>query len=67
MLKPLLEALHHTELPYHWGFPIQLTNRKGGESFTLRRYAELPDLFIFLEMEAIPLQDWLSHLPCRDP
>lgn len=67
MLKPLLEALGHAKLPYRWGFPLQLIIRKGVSSFTLRRYADLPDLFVFLEVDAIPLQDWLHPLPRREP
>lgn len=67
MLKPLLEVLCRVNLPYRWGFPIQLTIREGSEAFTLRRHAELLDLFDFLEMEPIPLQDWLSPLLNRDP
>lgn len=66
MLKPLLEKLCRAELPYRWGFPIQLTIRKGSASFTLRRHAKLPNLFAFLGMEAVPLRDWLGPLPHRD-
>lgn len=57
MLNPLLEKLSRAELTYRWRFPIQLTIRKGSTSFTLRRHAKLPDLFAFLGMEPIPLQD----------
>lgn len=67
LLKPLLGALHHAELPYRWGFPLHLLFHKGCSSFTLRHYADLPDLSAFLEMEAIPLQDWLHLVPSRDP
>lgn len=37
MLKPLLERLRHAALPYRWGFPLQLTVRNGGSSFTICR------------------------------
>lgn len=67
MLKPLLASLRSAQLQYRWGFPLQLTIRKEGSSYTLRRHTDLPDLFEFLGMEAIPLQDWLCPLPGRDP
>lgn len=57
MLKLLLEVLCRGELPYRWGFLIQLTILKKNDSFTLRRHAKLLDLFDFLEMELIPLWD----------
>lgn len=66
MLKPLLERISRAGLSYRWGFPIQLTVRKGNESFTLRRHAELPDLFAFLGMEPVLLRDWLGPIPSRD-
>lgn len=67
MLKPLLERLNRAELTYRWGFPVQLTIRKGADYFTLRRHSELPELFTFLNMEPIPLRNWLGPLPKNDP
>lgn len=66
MLKPLLESLRSTQLQYRWGFPLQLTVRKAGASYTLRRHSDLPELFNFLGMEEIPLQDWLCYMSGGD-
>lgn len=66
ILKPLLERLRWAALPYRWGFPLQLSVRKGGATFTLRCHADLPDLFLFLDMEPIQLPDWMKPLPTRD-
>lgn len=67
MLKPLLERLGRADLSYRWGFPVQLTIRKGNASFALWHHAELPDLFAFLDMEPFPLRNWLGPLPSREP
>lgn len=66
MLKPLLERLQWAVLQYRWGFPLQLTMRKERASFILRHHADLPDLFLFLNMEPFHIPDWLKQLPSRD-
>lgn len=60
MLKPLLERLWRAALPSRWGFLLQLTVRKERAFFTLRRHADLPDLFLFLNMEPFHIPDWLK-------
>ena len=63
MLRPMLDKVKQAGGTYRWGYPIAVIIKKNTQSFHLQQPLELPELFKFMEMEEIEVQNWLQHLP----
>lgn len=63
ILRTLLDLSRRQDCTYQWGYPLAVSFRKMNAAFTLRTPADLPAFFAFLEVEPIPVQNWLTILP----
>lgn len=62
ILRPLLDRLLEEGFTYKWGHPFHLVVKSEGASFEVHSPADLPDLFIFVDMPPMEVPDWTAQL-----
>lgn len=62
-----LDRLCTQGLSYKWGHPFHLIVRNRNHTFALKRSSELPNLFLFADLEPIQVPDWLNFSAAVHP
>lgn len=65
-VRPLLAAIRESGATYTWGFPFHVQVKKENRQFILKSPDQLPELFLFLGSDPIPVPNWLDAL-LEDP
>ena len=53
MLRLVLDKIKQAGGTYRWGYPIAVIIKRNTQTFHLQQPRELPEMFKFMEMEAI--------------
>lgn len=61
-VRPLLAAIRESGATYTWGFPFHVQVKKENRQFILKSPDQLPELFLFLGSDPIPVPNWLDAL-----
>lgn len=61
-LKPILEEAKQKGIIYRWGFPFSLNLRRNDKFFVLKDHRQLDELFVFMDIQPLVIQDWIQVL-----